>query len=386
MKKFTSLFYIVLLFAFLSAEDISYTQSKIYWTEQISLPKIKRANIDGSNVEDIVSTGLARPSGIEVDMTNGKIYWSDISLNKILKADLDGSNVEDVISGISNPIEIALDISGGKVYWSSGFTVHRADLDGNNEETIADMGNSNPNGIDLDLTNGKVYWTLTGGSQRIYRSDLDGNNREFIISSGIDNAKGITLDVANGKMYWVESGNDPVIRRANLDGNNVETLVSNNPTPVLQTPYGIALDLTEGKIYWADFGMEKIMSANLDGSDVQEVISSGLHEPSYVSLYLIPTAIDDEITSVPNKYVLHQNYPNPFNPSTTIKFSIPTEEFTTLTIYDILGNQISELVSDVLPAGNHKYFFNAESLTSGVYFYKIKAGEFFDTKKMMVLK
>ena len=103
-----------------------------------------------------------------------------------------------------------------------------------------------------------------------------------------------------------------------------------------------------------------------------------------------------EVVSVPTSFSLRQNYPNPFNPSTKIKFTIPSVEttrrvvFTTLKIYDILGNEVATLVNEELPAGEYEVEFNPASSTenpaSGIYFYKLQAGSFVETKKMILMK
>jgi len=86
------------------------------------------------------------------------------------------------------------------------------------------------------------------------------------------------------------------------------------------------------------------------------------------------------------QYILEQNYPNPFNPSTTIKYSIPTSSFAQLKVYDVLGNEVATLVNEGKHAGTYEVKFNAEVLTSGMYFYKLNAGSFISTKKMLLLK
>ncbi len=88
----------------------------------------------------------------------------------------------------------------------------------------------------------------------------------------------------------------------------------------------------------------------------------------------------------PSKYLLYQNYPNPFNPSTTISYSISKSGFVQLRVYDMLGQEVANLVNKKQSAGNYKIEFNASSLTSGVYFYRIQAGNFVETKKLIVLK
>ncbi|MCU0406306.1 MAG: T9SS type A sorting domain-containing protein [Ignavibacteriaceae bacterium] len=93
---------------------------------------------------------------------------------------------------------------------------------------------------------------------------------------------------------------------------------------------------------------------------------------------------DDEAT--PDVFILEQNYPNPFNPATTISFSIPSSAFTSLKIYDVLGNEVKSLLNDNLIAGYHVVDFKAEGLRSGVYFYKLESGNYVETKKMILLK
>jgi len=95
---------------------------------------------------------------------------------------------------------------------------------------------------------------------------------------------------------------------------------------------------------------------------------------------------NQEINEIPDEFTLEQNYPNPFNPSTTIHFSISKAEVVTLKIYNILGEEIKTLVNEYKEAGNHTIQFNAISLSSGIYFYKLQAGSFVQTKKMIVLR
>jgi hypothetical protein len=88
----------------------------------------------------------------------------------------------------------------------------------------------------------------------------------------------------------------------------------------------------------------------------------------------------------PNKYSLSQNFPNPFNPSTTIRYSIKERTFVNLVMYDILGRDVEVLVNQEQDVGSHKINFNAGRYTSGIYFYQLKAGDFVETKKMVLMK
>lgn len=92
------------------------------------------------------------------------------------------------------------------------------------------------------------------------------------------------------------------------------------------------------------------------------------------------------ITGQPNEFKLNQNFPNPFNPSTSISFELPSLSIVKLTIYDALGREVSTLINEKLPAGSYEKNWNAGSLTSGMYYYTLKAGDFSETKKMMLVK
>jgi hypothetical protein len=98
------------------------------------------------------------------------------------------------------------------------------------------------------------------------------------------------------------------------------------------------------------------------------------------------TSADDNNNEIILEYSLGNNYPNPFNPTTTISYQIPKLSFVTLQIYDVLGNEISTLVSEKKPAGNYEVGFDATGLTSGIYFYTLLAGNYYETKKMIFLK
>ncbi|MFC2103696.1 T9SS type A sorting domain-containing protein, partial [Bacteroidota bacterium] len=89
---------------------------------------------------------------------------------------------------------------------------------------------------------------------------------------------------------------------------------------------------------------------------------------------------------IPADYSLGQNYPNPFNPATTIEFSIPQATQLNLSLYSVTGELVENLISDFMPAGNHSINFNASGLPSGVYLYKIIAGDFSSSKKMILMK
>jgi spore coat protein CotH len=96
--------------------------------------------------------------------------------------------------------------------------------------------------------------------------------------------------------------------------------------------------------------------------------------------------VDEQQSELPNQFKLEQNFPNPFNPTTTIGFSLPNAGKVKLTIYNILGEQVSTLVNEDLPSGDYKYAWNATNLPSGIYYYSLNSDSFSETKKMILLK
>jgi hypothetical protein len=94
----------------------------------------------------------------------------------------------------------------------------------------------------------------------------------------------------------------------------------------------------------------------------------------------------DEVKQLPTEIRLNQNYPNPFNPTTTIIYEIPEKSIVTLKVYDILGNEITTLLNEEKQPGSYKVNWNANSISSGIYFYTLSAGNYFSTKKMVLIK
>ena len=98
-----------------------------------------------------------------------------------------------------------------------------------------------------------------------------------------------------------------------------------------------------------------------------------------------PSSVDDDILTV-NSFTLNQNYPNPFNPSTKISWQSKVGSYQILTVYDAIGTEVATIVNEYKEAGRYEIDFNAANLSSGVYYYKLQAGSFIETKKMLLLR
>ena len=121
----------------------------------------------------------------------------------------------------------------------------------------------------------------------------------------------------------------------------------------------------------------------------QENVISEIHDDNNKGFNVLwaplVSGVENENYFIPDEYVLYQSYPNPFNPTTTIKYAIPSSDKVSIIVYDILGREVATLVNEYKNAGTHTVEFNATGFASGIYFYQINSGNFFDTKKMFCL-
>ncbi len=134
----------------------------------------------------------------------------------------------------------------------------------------------------------------------------------------------------------------------------------------------------------------KFVHANSDypeyyEDDASTPIGSSDHDGAVFRFTTYPNDVENDGVN-PTEFALFQNYPNPFNPTTKIKYQLPENEFVTLKVYDILGNEVATVVNEQQNAGAYNVTFDATNLSSGVYFYKITAGNFVQMKKMLLLK
>ena len=303
----------------------------MYWTDA-GTDKIQRANLDGTNREDLV-TGLDLPRGLAVDMSGDKMYWADAGTDKIQRANLDGTNREDLVTGLQEPDGIALDVAGNKIYWTDRAAGHIqwANLDGTNVENVA-TGLTTPAGLALDVAGNKIYWTDIGAA-KIQRANLDGSNIEDLVS-GLILPSGLALDVAGNKIYWTDIG-AAKIQRANLDGSNVQDIVTR-----LLDPPGLALDTAGNKIYWTEWGFAKIQRANLDGTHVED-LTIGLMDPFGIALGI-------ETAPPPSGFTFH--------PGTIADQRYP------------VNTRITPLVLPVATGGTPPYTYTLSPLPAGLNF------------------
>jgi hypothetical protein len=129
---------------------------------------------------------------------------------------------------------------------------------------------------------------------------------------------------------------------------------------------------------WLAPGVGLVFHCVQEPRELYEANVNGVHYPGVTSVQKEPNVIGD--------FELYQNYPNPFNPSTTISFSLPKNAFVSLKVYNTLGEEVASLVNGEIAAGRHEVRWDAENMPSGVYFYQLRAGEFQQWQKMVLMK
>jgi len=312
------LFILVVLVLVVCVQNLGFAAvggRKIYWSEWQS---IRRANLDGTNVEDVI-IDLSLPSSITLDFQNKKLFWIEdgvakfknitLGYRKIMRANADGTNIEEIIGGYTippeggsissecvgggcktwikpegqekveidpeelfHPICLAVDNNREHIYWfdlrNSKF--QRANLDGSRVKDIHEIRGFGAYDIKLDLERGKLYWVKTA-DRAITRMNLDGTIIEDVIFRWNTTITSIGLDVDARQIYWT-SINKGIIHRSFFNGDNIEEVVTG-----LKEPNHINVDSQLNKLYWTSWDrradLYKIQQANLDGSDVTDVVT-----------------------------------------------------------------------------------------------------------------
>lgn len=156
-------------------------------------------------------------------------------------------------------------------------------------------------------------------------------------------------------------------------GFNVERKVNNSDWKIIGFVSGNG---TSNLIHSYSFSDNNLTGGNKFWYRLNQIDNDGINEYSNTL----------EITFFPDKFELSQNYPNPFNPSTKIKYSVPWHSYVSIKVYNLLGNEVASLINDEVEPGTYEVNFDAAILPSGIYFCKLRAGNFMDTKKMLLIK
>ncbi|MCX6164200.1 MAG: choice-of-anchor D domain-containing protein [Ignavibacteriae bacterium] len=256
----------------------------------------------------------------------------------------------------------------------------------------------------LAENNGSVNWTRTVGSSNnskiLLLDDLDSNGYIDFTLYGPQIA--MRIDSKTNNVIWQNSLAASYLRGidflSDVNGDGIRDILVSTQQPgrvlVLDGLNGNVRFTYEWGTNLAQRGDRCATLNSIDGNSVTEFIG-GCRDGRIICFsggVNTPIGIHNISGVVPQKYNLEQNYPNPFNPTTKIKFDIPKVNNNAqnidviLKVYDITGREISTLVNDKLQTGSYEYIFEATGLSSGVYFYKLVAGDFSSVKRMLLVK
>ncbi len=202
-----------------------------------------------------------------------------------------------------------------------------------------------------------------------------GQSWEFGNIDSIGFAMDIEFIPGNPSDVWLLAGN-----KAFFSNDTGRTWTEELHIPILQPAYGFRDMVFTDKNHGWIVGREPISQG----------FTHHLYRTTNGGFGGLVSVEDDKVETVPIGYYLYQNFPNPFNPITTIKYQIPKGSFVTIKIYDVLGNEMQTLVSEEKLAGSYKVDWDISTfggvISSGIYFYKLNAGVFVETKKMVLIK
>ena len=244
---------------------------------------------------------------------------------------------------------------------------------------------------DTLMPNGKTYFILTLYDRKYQR--VDNNRYVMVYNDYAENNEYIQFDIKNnaGEVF-IKSGentfgygifatgidNDNLLQQ-NLEWKEFREVFIDTAVVPPDTLWNEVVDA-----YWPR--ITKGLGVTSYAYEFTKLVGAVINGVAYGTLVNV-----NEIENVSNHFKLYQNYPNPFNPSTTIKYSVPAvvnENFHSLqlAIYDILGREIKTLVNKIQSPGNYEATFDASDLPSGIYYYRLKAGDFIETRKMILMK
>jgi hypothetical protein len=230
------------------------------------------------------------------------------------------------------------------------------------ENVIIDERNS----VDIEPEYDEPYWCVVWVDGPFIHNPAD----DFPIPEGL------TCEIAVGLyIWWPDCIGWPLDTQGEWDLFGTWFMVTNTEIPIDQTYYPFSIGWYPHSGQGTNWAFDSPPGGNIEP------------EQSYCGLYFEPeTTSVEENQIMPAEFSLDQNYPNPFNATTSIQYDLPEESEVTIEIYNILGRKVETLISGILPAGWHSVIWDAENQPSGVYFYRINAGENVESRNCLLLK
>ncbi len=375
-------------------------------------------DFNGDGVNDILATGSATDNGLGgrrtvyiFDGTNGQLLWSRFigSFLRMAAAigDVNSNGSYDVVvatgAGVQNTYAIvAYDPVSGASLWNfpigepagGGREVIRYDVPGETADVIAGAYFTAVYRIDGET--GNMVWQFSGGFSAVNQiriiEDLDDDGLDDLLISTFS-SNFYCVSGADGSIIWQTllgdfSWSGHAIR--DLTGDGIQDVIvanRNDNLYMLSGADGTIFDSFDMKSDFLQGATLVFPHEDLDNNGSIDILGAA-DDGRLVAISggTSALAIDDSPTALPSDYALSQNYPNPFNPGTAFTVSLPERADVRVTVFNMLGQNVAELFNGKLAAGQHEFAFDANQLPSGVYFYRVSANQFVQTRKMLLVR
>ncbi|XP_070804168.1 low-density lipoprotein receptor-related protein 6 isoform X4 [Pituophis catenifer annectens] len=232
---------------------------------------IRRISLETNNNNVAIPlTGVKEASALDFDVTDNRIYWTDISLKTISRAFMNGSALEHVVEfGLDYPEGMAVDWLGKNLYWADTGTnrIEVSKLDGQHRQVLVWKDLDSPRALALDPAEGFMYWTEWGGKPKIDRAAMDGSERCTLVPN-VGRANGLTIDYVKRRLYWTDLDTN-LIESSNMLGLDREVIADDLPHPFGLTQY-------QDYIYWTDWSRRSIERANKTSGQNRTIIQNHL--------------------------------------------------------------------------------------------------------------
>ena len=245
-----------------------------------NVSNIVSVNLDATTVDQYGGIHCYAAFGVEYDLVNKVIYWSEVALGLIRRVSFDnsfnGSAVETIVTGLSRPEQIAVDWVNRKLYWTDHgrYVIERSDLDGRNIELIRDR--IIPQAIAIDPFHKTIFWTNLH-TRTIERAPMTGQYKYTIVVN-VTRPSGLTIDYDNNLLYWTDRQFN-LILSCDLGGNNIKII----PVSIVITnPY--AITVFHSNLYWTDRTNSHIHIANQFTGQSEGNISVSLNQPTDIDV------------------------------------------------------------------------------------------------------
>ena len=357
------------------AIDFEVYDGWVYWSD--SRGRVRRASLDNLVPHDVFAPSIRSTTGLALDPSRDKVYWTDHVKGSVWSSDLDGSRTKALIEGLQGPSGIAL--AESELYWIDGQSaIRKSDLDGSNiEDIVQDRSITN---IAFDGARERLFWSGRC-SDFVWSCNPDGSAIDSLFVSDSECPGDIAVDEATGHIYWAHRHYGGSIWRIAV-GDHSSTPIRKHES---EEPVALAFDWSQGKMYWTvtSWGPEQssstyVLRSELNGSNEEWVFPLG--RVSDMALYSPPT--QTSVSSPPPlpSTAACTSFPNPFNSTTAITFLLEEESPVSLTVHSITGQLVNVLDdSSSLRSGFHVRHWHGDdqggrTVASGVYLYRLDMG------------